>query len=307
LVQNNADKDEASLARAAYRRQLNDLAGAAEDVAVARELAPEADLHRAAAAVERWGQAAAAERLYRRFAERSKPPAGLLALAEYLGRQDRLDDALAQLDRARPACSPEQLALSCLVVLSKGARTEPHCRRMAGWLEEALNQAPAKSPTAELLGVTLGWVYSLQGRYPEAEERFRRALAQNAQQVEALNGLAALLALKDGKAGGEEALTLANRALEVLGPHPIVLETRAVAYLALGRPGPALDDLEEALARAPSPACWLYLARAHGLAGDRARAAAAWKKAQEAGLKPAHLHPLEQPHYQELAARLARE
>jgi tetratricopeptide (TPR) repeat protein len=228
-------------------------------------------------------------------------------LAQYLGRQGRLDEALDVLDRARSACPPEALALSAGVVLSAGARTDRHCQRVAGWLEEALKKAPEKSPTALTLGIALGSVYSLQGRYPEAEQLFRRALAEDARQVGALNNLAAQLALKDGKAGGEEALALANRALEVVGAHPAVLETRAVVYLALGRHGPALADLEDALALKRSPSALMHLARAHQLAGDRSQAIAAWKKAQEAGLKRDHLHPLEQPLYQELAAWLAKE
>ena len=175
--------------------------------------------------------------------------------------------------------------------------------RLAGGGPE---QGPGEGPDG-LLASTLGWVYSLQGRYPEAEARFRQALAQDPRELEALNGLVALLALKDGKAKGEEALALANRALEVIGHHPVVLETRALAYLARGRPRPALDDLEDALALKPRPAAWLHLARAHLLAGDGPPARAAWQKAQEAGLKPARLYPLEQPLHRELAARLAKE
>ena len=115
--------------------------------------AADADLYRAAAAGERWGQAAA-ERLYRRYAERSASAGGpgaadgALVLAEYLGRQDRLDAALALLERTRPACPPERLARCGVMVLGAGARTERPCRRVAGWLEEALSKAPAKGPTA---------------------------------------------------------------------------------------------------------------------------------------------------------------
>jgi tetratricopeptide (TPR) repeat protein len=271
---------------------------------VTRPGAPEEYLSRVAAVLEKWGQTAVAEWLLRRYADRSPGPASGLALAEFLARQARMDEALNEVERVRVKCSPARLAQSCVGILICGPRTDQHCRRTAVWIEEALKQASERGPPTVSLMAHLGAVYSWQGRYAEAEQLFRQALAQKTPDPEALNLLAAQLALKDGKARGEEALSLANRAWEALGANPGVLETRAVVYLALGRHHEAVEDLEDALAVQRSPSCLLHLARAHLLAGNRPQAIAAWKKAREAGLKPDRLHPLEQPFHRELATRL---
>src|SRR5207244_5954793 len=101
---------------------------------------------------------------------------------------------------------------------------------------------------------------------------------------------------------GDEALALANRAFEAVGAEPSLLDTRAVAYLALGRRDAAelaVRDLESVAAEAPSATTYFHLARAQALAGHRSEARRAWEAAARLGLRPDRLHALERPIYQQ--------
>ena len=123
---------------------------------------------------------------------------------------------------------------------------------------------------------------------------YRRILEKDARQVTSANDLAWLLALKGGHA--EEAVKLVSCAVEVGGPNPDLLDTRAVAYLALNRPEAtklAVKDLNDVIREAPSPIAYFHQAQAYLLAGDRREALQAWKKANEGTrLTPESVHPL---------------
>jgi tetratricopeptide (TPR) repeat protein len=143
-----------------------------------------------------------------------------------------------------------------------------------------------------------------QGRYQEAEQLFTEVLERDKRQPVALNNLACMLARRDGKAKGEYALGLVNQSIEILGPLPSVLDTRGMIYLALGRGGEAVKDLEEAVADAPNPEIYFHLAQAYVLVNDKTRALSALNSGRGLGLKPERLNTLERPAYQELLAQL---
>jgi tetratricopeptide (TPR) repeat protein len=149
--------------------------------------------------------------------------------------------------------------------------------------------------------VHLAVLRNLQGRYPEAEALYRKvaAGADPKAAAMALNNLAWLLALKDGKTA--EALELVKRAMEQVGPEPGLLDTRAVVYLKMGQGDQAVKDLEAALADREMPSAYFHLAQAHQLAGNRFAAAVAWRKAAALGLTADGLDPLERAAYDQLA------
>ena len=69
------------------------------------------------------------------------------------------------------------------------------------------------------------------------------------------------------------------------GPAPDLLDTRAVAYLAMGRDDLAIKDLEDAVAVRPSPLKYLHLAEAYLMASRRSEATLALHSAKTAGLR----------------------
>ena len=259
----------------------------------------EDDTARVAALLEQLGEVAAAEDMYRKHVARSKEPQNALALAEHLGRRQRVEEALALCEQSWRTCPPEAVAAASVGVLRAGQGDARQCQAV----ERRLQEAVARKPESPVLLLALAELHDLQGRYPEAEASYRAVLLRDGNNVVALNNLAWLVALKFGK--GAEGLELSNRALAGAGPLPDLLDTRAAVHLTLGQAGPALEDLGPAIAEAPTGAKYFHLAQAHQLGKNRNAAAVALGKARAAGLKAADLHPLERAAYDRLLGELA--
>ena len=131
-----------------------------------------------------------------------------------------------------------------------------------------------------------------------------RFWAASPNNLEALNNLAWLLAFQAGKE--QEALELIDRAIEIAGSDPTLLDTRAVVYIQLGKPDPALESLRDALAIDPQKAvAYFHLARAYQLADNQGEARKALRRAEELGFKPETIDPLEQAVVAKLRQELA--
>jgi pentatricopeptide repeat protein len=215
-------------------------------------------------------------------------PEDVLLPINSLVRQKEYDKALDLTERAwRTKCPPDVLAGLHLTVLRAGnLRGEP-VNRAEGLFRAALAAAP-RNPN---LLFALAGVEDLRGRFAEAEGYYRQIVAVDANNVRALNNLAWLLALRGRK--GDEALPLIQRAVEVAGPRPDLLDTRALVYLAMERADRARADLKAAIDDAPTATRYLHLARVCQLAGDADGAATALKEAKALGLRRAQLHPAE--------------
>ena len=97
-----------------------------------------------------------------------------------------------------------------------------------------------------------------------------------------------------------------NKAIEISGHEPSLLDTRGVTYLRLEEPRKALDDLQEATDDGPSASKYFHLARAHLEQGDPIAARDALNKAKAFGLKVESLHPLEQHTYDDVVSKIAK-
>lgn len=230
-------------------------------------------------------------------ADPQRPERVLVWLATLI-RQKRYNDVLAVWDRVKNDAPPELISGAVVASLRAGQKSPEACNPVKEWLEACLQKSP-KSPG---LMLHLADLHDHCGRYGEAEPLYRQVLALNADHVVALNNLAWLLAQQAGK--GEEALTLANRAIERAGPRPELLDTRASAYLALKKPDLATADLESANAEQPAASRYFLLAQAQRQANNTQRAADFLKKATAAGLKAEQLHPAERGAFLKLTQEL---
>jgi tetratricopeptide (TPR) repeat protein len=215
-------------------------------------------------------------------------PEDVLLVIGSLARQQRYDEAVALAEKAWPACPGETLAPAHVGVLRVAKKTGEPCTRA----EQLLTAALRRTPEAPALLLALADLEDLRGRYAQAEEYYRRALRKDANSVVALNNLAWLLSQRGGK--GEEALPLINRAIELLGRRPDLLDTRALVYLTLNQPERARADLEESIADTPTAARYFHLARAHDQGNDAEARTAALTRARELKLERGQLHPVEQ-------------
>jgi predicted Zn-dependent protease len=111
------------------------------------------------------------------------------------------------------------------------------------------------------------------------------------------------VAVQEGN--NQEAMGLIERAVAEAGPHPVVLDTRALIHLQGGRAEAALQDLRQVVAQGQSASIWFHLAQAHLQARDRRAAQAAYQNAVKLGLREEDLPRLERPALRQLAAEVA--
>jgi tetratricopeptide (TPR) repeat protein len=241
--------------------------------------------------------ALAAEEVLRQYV--AQRPEKVLALAACLGRQGRAAEVLDLCEKAWPICPPASVAGTCLAALHAAPPSPEQFQRVERWLQAARKEHPEAG--AALL-ICLADLRDLQGQYAEAIALYRKVIERDNRNVMVLNNLAFLLAVKEGK--GAEALQFLKQALDIAGPAPELLDTRALVHLSVGRSDLALKDLEEVANDAPQPTMLFHLAQAHQQAKDRSAAVLALRRATSLGLKPGHLHALERSALAQLRVEL---
>jgi tetratricopeptide (TPR) repeat protein len=250
-----------------------------------------AELGAVANMLDRFGFAREAETAYKDLiARHPDQPERLLVLASFLARQDRTAEAVALLGRAWATCRPEAVAMIARPLWEAPSAGEDVKHQVETWVAEAIRRRPT---AAAGLRPELAGIYMHRGRYDEAEALLREALRGDPDHVVALNNLAWLLALRGrGKAG--EALALINRAIDISGTSPTLVDTRAVALIRAGQLDRAARELRDAQALAPKNLSLpLHLAWAYQEAGQTDEALKAFGRARELGLKSETRDPLE--------------
>jgi cellulose synthase operon protein C len=244
-----------------------------------------------------------AEQLYKRIVAKvqEKQPQAPLLLAAFFGRRGRTAEALQICDELRnkvpvPAVGGVAVEVLYADLAPKGA----DARRVAEWLDEAAKKA--EGDTRANLVQLLASVRNLQGDYAAAMGLYRDAIRANSRDFLAMNNLAFLISTSEGK--HDEALRLLAQAKQIGGPLPTLLDTEALVQLNRGDSETARRLLETVTAEAPSGTAFFHLARAELAANRVAEARVAWQQAEELGIKPANLHPLERPELVRLAASM---
>ena len=173
------------------------------------QIGPVADLF------NRYGFVKEAEAAYKAFVARDpRQPERVLALAQFLARQDRVAEAMEILKKAWSTCRPEQVAAAALVTLRCpfGGRDAEDDRSKPGWPRPS-----GSGPTQSALRQTWGLFGSSRAGSTRRRPISPGAPASSPDYSEALNGLAWLLALRD-PSKAEEALGLINKAIDAYGP-----------------------------------------------------------------------------------------
>jgi predicted Zn-dependent protease len=247
-----------------------------------------------------------AEDLYMKYSASSKSPQRGLVLAEFYGRQARTGEAIRYcLQAADDKASPTAVGRTMVASLRAG---EDKAKQYYPGVEQWLQKAAKEEENAEGLMLALADFRDLQGTrqsYQEAEALYATVLRTAPNNLLAINNLAWLLAVNEGR--GEEALALVNRGIDLVGPSAELLDTRGCILVRLGRASEAIKVLQESLDQSPSPARYFHIAQAQLLAKDRQAARLAMNKAAVEGrLQPKELHALEREAYLKLRAELDR-
>ena len=234
--------------------------------------------------------------LFRNYTE--ERPQEALALAAFYGRQGRHDESLDVLENNWSNARPEEIAAVTATLAKSPTATKAHSARAA----QVLNAALEKHGRPLVLILALANLQNWGEQFAEAERLYREALAKDARNVGTLNNLALLLALR-GR-GGKEPLSLIQKAVEIAGPNPGLLDSRGTIYLLQGDTRLAADDLARALLKRPSAGGYFRQAQVELRLGHQEAARESFAKAGALGLRTEELHPLERPIYRQLKTEL---
>jgi tetratricopeptide (TPR) repeat protein len=241
-----------------------------------------------------------AEALYKRAVEKAKEkqPQAPLVLAAYYGRRGRTSEALRICDEVRKSApAPVVGGVAVEALYETPAPRDADVSHVAGWLDEAAQKATGEAKAA--LVQLLASVRNLQGDYAASMKFYRDAVAANPRDVLAMNNLAFLISAKELR--HDEALVVLREAKKVRGPLPELLDTEALVLLHKKQPDAARQLLDQVTAQNPSATAFFHLAQAELAAGRKLEARRAWQQAEELGIKPADLHPLERPEVQRVS------
>jgi cellulose synthase operon protein C len=238
--------------------------------------------------------------MYRTLLAQDSPTAHLPLAVLYI-RQKKSTEAIAL---AQEYEKKAPVLVTALIYTGAVRSSRPDAAKekiISDWLDARITEYSGKAELGGLLGAK-GELYDAQGKYKEAIEEYRRALRVG-QSETVTNNLAMLLALYEapkepGKA--DEAIQMMTKLIDIRGPAPTFLDTRAVAYIIKGGDdtAKAVKDLEMALLQRVRPAYLFHLAWAYDLQGKRLDREKRLEEAVKVGLTPDDVHPLEREAYQ---------
>lgn len=165
--------------------------------------------------------------------------------------------------------------------------------------EELQNIEPELSAAMESHGDNLNLLSSvanirvIEGKLDEAVKLYERALELDPENLLILNNLATILGEQEGRR--DEALQHINKAIELSGPSPALLDSKGVVLFHIGRLEEARQCLEAATWEAGTdPRFFFHLAATYLRLGETDRARQAFQQAQDNNLEQQILTPSDQ-------------
>jgi tetratricopeptide (TPR) repeat protein len=208
--------------------------------------------------------------------------------------------ALDLLEQSGAKAPPLELAGAAVAVV----RCENIAPRQLLQAEKVLEAAATAQEQPLPLLSALTVLKLSQGKSAAAEDLCRQIIAKDPKSYLAYNNLGVLLALSGNKL--DEALSLVNRAIDMVGPLPRLLDSRAVVHLARKESQQALEDLASIVADKTDPVWLFHKARALFLEGQREEAVVALAEARNTGLDRAMIDPPERPLFDQLQDELSK-
>ncbi|MFM7107815.1 MAG: tetratricopeptide repeat protein, partial [Planctomycetaceae bacterium] len=240
----------------------------------------------------------AADKVLAQYAARSTD--GVVARAQFLGRQRRTAEALDALEQAWDRLPLERLLSTAIEALRSNPRADGAAERVEQWIARARRI----DPDSVVVALVEAELQAMQDRGSQVEARYREILGRKGldpvQVAIVSNNLAVHLA--EPRTAGE-ARKLIDAAIGTIGPHPDLLDTRGMVRLAQGEDKEAIADLEQAVLQ-PSDVKLLHLAYARLRSGDKAAAREALERSRRKGLSATRLTAADRARLTELESTL---
>jgi tetratricopeptide (TPR) repeat protein len=245
----------------------------------------------------------AADKLYAENAELTAR--GILSRAAFLGRQQRTDEALTLLETAwEKVPMLEILGVGVGIIEANGLTPSETADQR---LLDLCLKAQRVDPESKMIVFLQGVIMELIGRQRESIIIYRELLAtpdlDPVIAARASNNLAGILV---GTSELAEAKELIESAAGVLGPHPAILDTQGLIWLARGDTTRAMEALKDALL-APSASTYLHSAVAAYDARMSTECRAALIDAEKKGLRKQRLTPIDRERLAKLDKALAEQ
>ena len=192
------------------------------------------------------------------------------------GKRKEATELCLSLSAEKPTPELAMLMASLMTVTDEPFDELPAAR-------QAIQQAAKEYPDNVQVQQAEAVMLASRGEYDPAIAIFRRIVELDKNNALAMNNLATLLAEKPNQRG--EALEYIERAIEIAGRQPSLLDTRGTVLLKLGDHQQAIASLEEATAGGSADArYYLHLAAAYQLAQRHADAQLMLDEARASGL-----------------------
>jgi predicted Zn-dependent protease len=254
------------------------------------------DLLECARTVEPWNPSAA-EKLFEQSLAAGDGPDAPRELARFLIVSNRMDDAIRVCEGHWDRITPLGMGFLMSLVVRDGR--EPPAAVLQQWHDRLMAQAE-ELPSSErgLLYLHLGNFANEQGRFDDAIVAYRRANVSAGVRFDSLNNFA-FLSARTGRELDAAAEAIAT-ALQMAGPRPDLLDTKAAVLIAQGRFDEARNVLQPLIAKRDDAALRFRLAECYFRQNEAALAAETLESALRKGLTEKDLHPLDQKLLQEM-------
>lgn len=242
-----------------------------------------------------------AEQMYREYIKQSGSFDAHLQLAVYLAQLGRVAEAL-DICNDQWAKAPGDAVARASLAIVESVGDQPQVQQT---VEEHLLGSIREHPRMAWQKLSLARLRELQNRYPDAISQYRDVLILEPHNLWAMNNLAYDLSLM--KQDLDLALSLINRAIQITGPIPEFLDTRAEVYLARNETKKAIEDLTRVTETNPTPTYYYHLAEAYWKNNEVEKARESFEQAKSAGFSAKALAPSEKSRYEQLEGALLRE
>lgn len=206
-------------------------------------------------------------------------PDEVLGLIQTLARQGKIQEALPF---AKAAMEAERSSTAIAALISSWAVAVPVPPADAQ-AEQLIRLALESFPKDVELLFAVGNLRIIQQRSEEAATLFNRVLEQKPDHIGGLNNLAMMYG--ESPKDVAKALPLINKAIDLAGPIPALLDTKAMALVHSGESSKAVPILEQAVAASTDPRFRFHMAIALHNTDEPERAKTALREAIEQRLE----------------------
>jgi len=243
-----------------------------------------------------------AEPIYVKMSREAKTPDDRFALALFYGRHGRINEAINHCDSLRGTAPDEQVVLVALNILagSDSGNNAVEYQRIEKWINDLEAKGSERFDPRTLRAAML----AIRGDVTTARDLYYQVLESRPKDYTALNNLAWLLALTGNEQERQNAIPIIEKAIQLIGPKPTLLDTRAIVFQSIREYEKAEHDLQLAIGTQLNPVYLYHLACVQLSKGNKTAAKDSLQRAMEMGLSIQTVDPLERSNYRQVISDL---